>query len=109
MAQRNYAPNSVLANGNWYRMGVLKEGVYKVDINLFTSMGITTTNLSSSSIRLYGNGGDMLAEDNSKPRIDDLFENVQAAREAGLQGVLVRSPEDVAASLQAFGIPTSAA
>ena len=75
MAQRNYAPNSVLANGNWYRMGVLKEGVYKVDINLFTSMGITTTNLSSSSIRLYGNGGDMLAEDNSKPRIDDLFEN----------------------------------
>ena len=40
---------------------------------------------------------------------DDLLENVHAASEAGLQGVLVRSPEDIAASLQAFGIPTSAA
>lgn len=30
---------------------------------------------------------------------DDLAENVQAARDAGLQGVLVQSPEDVAAAL----------
>jgi glucose-1-phosphatase len=34
---------------------------------------------------------------------DDLAENVQAAENAGLQGVLVRSPEDVATSLRSLG------
>lgn len=34
---------------------------------------------------------------------DDLAENVQAAEDAGLQGVLVKSPEDVAAALRSFG------
>lgn len=34
---------------------------------------------------------------------DDLPENVEAAKEAGLQSVLVRSPADVATSLQSFG------
>lgn len=34
---------------------------------------------------------------------DDLSENVQGATEAGLQGVLVRSPEDVAATLRSLG------
>lgn len=34
---------------------------------------------------------------------DDLLENVQAASEAGLQGVYVRSPDDVRNSLRAFG------
>jgi glucose-1-phosphatase len=33
---------------------------------------------------------------------DDLRENVEGARAAGLQGVLVRSPEDVASSLKGF-------
>ncbi len=35
---------------------------------------------------------------------DDLLENVQAASEAGLKGVLVRSPEDVANALRALGL-----
>lgn len=34
---------------------------------------------------------------------DDVAENVQAAEDAGLQGVLVKSPEDVAAALRSFG------
>jgi len=34
---------------------------------------------------------------------DDLADNVQAARDAGLQAVLVRSPDDVATALQALG------
>lgn len=74
-AQRTYATNSVLATGNWYKIGVKQEGMYKVDMALLSSLGINTTNLSSSSIRLYGNGGGMLPENNATPRIDDLFEN----------------------------------
>lgn len=40
---------------------------------------------------------------------DDLPANVHAATAAGLQAVLVRSPQDVAASLRALGIPPIAA
>ncbi len=75
VAQRAYAANSVLLTGNWYRIAVKQEGIYKVDIPLLTALGIATTNLSSASIRLYGNGGGMLDENNAVSRPDDLFEN----------------------------------
>ena len=35
---------------------------------------------------------------------DDLAENVRAAEDAGLQGVLVKSPEDVTAALRSYGV-----
>ncbi|MES2330060.1 MAG: type IX secretion system sortase PorU [Bacteroidota bacterium] len=75
VAQRNYAPSSVLSSGNWYKIGIKQEGIYKVDLAMLTALGITTTNLSSSSLRLYGNGGGMLDENNASARPDDLFEN----------------------------------
>jgi hypothetical protein len=65
----------VLASGNWYKIAVVKEGVYKVDVNFLNTLGISTTNLNSSSIQLFGNGGAMLPEDNVITRIDDLAEN----------------------------------
>ncbi len=74
-AQRSYAANSVLATGSWYKIGVKQEGIYKVDLAFLTSLGISTANLSSATIRLYGNGGGMLDENNATPRTDDLFEN----------------------------------
>lgn len=74
-AQRNYAAHSVLASGNWYKIGVTKQGIYKVDVNFLSNLGISTSNLSSASIRLYGNGGAMLAENNAITRPDDLIEN----------------------------------
>ena len=74
-AQRVYTPNSVLATGTWYKIGVKQAGIYKIDLNFLAALGINTGNLASASIRLYGNGGGMLAENNAAPRIDDLFEN----------------------------------
>jgi hypothetical protein len=74
-AQRNYAPHSVLSAGNWYRIGVRQEGMYKVDLSLLNALGVNTSGLLSASIRLYGNGGGMLDEDNATPRPDDLYEN----------------------------------
>jgi hypothetical protein len=73
--QRVYAPNSVLTNGAWYKLSATAPGVYRVDIPLLQSMGIQTGNLSSQSIRLFGNGGGMLAEANNGPWMDDLQEN----------------------------------
>ncbi len=74
-AQRIYRNNSVLATGNWYKIAVKKAGVYTVNVAFLQSLGINTTNLSSSSIRVYGNGGEMLPEPNNLKRADDFTEN----------------------------------
>jgi Peptidase family C25 len=74
-AQRTYKNASVLASGNWYKIAVKEPGVYKVDVALLNKLGISTNNLSSASIRLYGNAGAMLPEACNGLRTDDLEEN----------------------------------
>jgi hypothetical protein len=73
--QRSYTANSVLASGNWYRISVTKAGVYKIDASFLQKLGISTNQLSSSSIRLFGNGGGMLPEACNGFKNDDLQEN----------------------------------
>jgi hypothetical protein len=73
-AQRNYAPNSVLASGNWYKFSVNQTGVYKLDIPFLNSLGVTTTNLASTSLKLFGKSGGMLSESNAGVYTDDLVE-----------------------------------
>jgi hypothetical protein len=70
LAQRNYAPASVLATGNWYKLGVTKPGVYKIDLALLNSMGINTANLICFS-PMYGNGVNARS---TRPVDDDLQE-----------------------------------
>lgn len=74
-AQRIYSSRSVLATGNWYQIAVKQAGIYRVDVATLNALGISTTGLSSASIRLFGNGGGMLPESNAMPRPDDLVEN----------------------------------
>jgi hypothetical protein len=74
-AQRTYKTNSVLALGVWAKIAVKDAGIYKVDLTFLGSLGFNTSNISSSSIRLFGNGGGMLSEANSDIPIDDLAEN----------------------------------
>ena len=73
-AQRMYATRSVLSSGDWYQLAVTSSGIYRIDADLMTKMGIRLP-LPSASIRIFGNGGGMLPEDNRKPRPDDLIEN----------------------------------
>lgn len=74
-AQRNYAPASVLASGNWYKFSVRGPGVYKIDVSFLNSLGVNSSNIPSASIRVFGNGGQMLSEANNGPWTDDLKEN----------------------------------
>jgi hypothetical protein len=74
-SQRTYADHSVLASGNWYKISVSQPGVYKVDLPFLRALGITATSIPSGSIRLFGNGGQMLPEACNGPRVDDLAEN----------------------------------
>ncbi|HTB06916.1 MAG TPA: type IX secretion system sortase PorU [Bacteroidia bacterium] len=70
----SFATSSVLASGSWYKIGVTKDGIYKLDYNFFKSMGFDMS-APPKNIRVYGNGGAMLPTLNSAPRLDDLVEN----------------------------------
>ncbi len=74
-AQRQYAANSVLANGNFIKIAVGQEGIYKVDVAFIANAGFQLNNISSSTLRFYGNGGAMLSELNNSIYTDDLIEN----------------------------------
>ncbi|SJZ74555.1 type IX secretion system sortase PorU [Sediminibacterium ginsengisoli] len=82
-AQRRYAAHSVLASGSWARIGVTRGGVYKVDLPLLTSLGLASGSISSAGVRLYGNGGAMLEENNSIIPQDDLTENAIEMSDGG--------------------------
>jgi hypothetical protein len=71
-AKAQYAENSVLATGNWYKIGVPETGVYKLNFNDLQNLGINTSNLSVQNIGIYGHNGGMLPEMVGSPRIDDL-------------------------------------
>src|SRR5688500_9219978 len=83
IAQRIYRSNSILATGNFYKIGVKETGIYKIDIPFLNKLGINTANLSSSAIQLHGNGGQMLSEANSGPWTDDLQENAIMIEDGG--------------------------
>lgn len=70
-----FANSSVLASGQWYKVGVTQTGIYKIDKALLTKMGIDVAQLNTANIRIYGNGGKMLPERNGDFRYDDLMEN----------------------------------
>jgi hypothetical protein len=86
-SQRAYKNNSVLGNGSWFKISVKDPGVYKIDIPFLNTLGVNTQNLSSSAVRIFGNGGYMLPEANAISRIDDLEENAVMTVDGG-DGVL---------------------
>ncbi len=70
-----YVDNSVLSQGNWYKISVSESGIYKLSFSELQNMGINVASINPQNIKLYGNGGDMLPEKNDDERIDDLYEN----------------------------------
>ncbi len=74
---------SVLASGNWYKIGIEKTGIYKITYADLEKLGVEMSGLKSSQISVYGNGGGMLPENNDIPRYADLTENaVQIVNDA---------------------------
>lgn len=63
-----YAANSVLSQGNWYKIKVPATGVYKLTYEELQKMGIS----NPQNVKIYGYGGWILDEDFTKPYVDDL-------------------------------------
>jgi len=74
---RSFASNSVLASGSgdWYKIGVVKDGVYKMTYSFLENLGIDMENVVPGQLNVYGNGEGMLAELNNQYRPDDLIKN----------------------------------
>jgi hypothetical protein len=72
---RSYARNSVLKNGEWYKIGVVQNGIHKLDYNFLKNLGIDVAAINPKRIQIYGNGGGSLPYANSIARYDDLQEN----------------------------------
>lgn len=70
----NYAENSVLNSGNWYKVGVTSSGVYKLGYDDLESLGMNLSTTNPDEIRIYGRPGGMLPYLNSVERVDDLQE-----------------------------------
>jgi len=74
---KDYVNNSILGTttGQWYRIAVSKDGIYKIDKNFLTECGINTANLTPSQIHIFGNGEGVIPELNSIQITDDLAQN----------------------------------
>ncbi len=75
VVQKDFVTNSVLQSGNWYKVAVSKDGIYKIDKSFLESIGINTTSLNPQDVHVFGNGDGRLPELNSEPRTDDLAQN----------------------------------
>ncbi len=68
--------SSVLSKGNWYKMGLNKTGVYKIDFQyIATKLRISTDDIRFSTFGIFGYGHGTLPEDNAYRFYEDLPEN----------------------------------
>lgn len=69
------AANSVLANGQWHKLAVTQDGVYRLERSDLEDLGIDAASLNPQNLRLFHNGGGRLPQNNADFRYDDLAEN----------------------------------
>lgn len=72
--QRNYTASSVLSAGFWVKISTEGSGIFKISAKFMREAGFDSR-IPTPSIRLYGNGGGILAVSNSGGFQDDLIEN----------------------------------
>lgn len=68
------AQNSILSSGNWYKISTSTEGVYRITYANLLANGINPSGIDPRNIKMYGNGGGMLPEENNAPKDIDLQE-----------------------------------
>lgn len=67
--------NSVLSDGDWYKIAVTREGIHRITYDDLQQMGIDASSINPRNISIYGNGGGMLPESLNDFRHNDLVEN----------------------------------
>ncbi len=67
--------NSVLSEGEWYKIGVAQNGIYKLTPDFLKTLGVNISSVDPRKIRIFGNGGKVLPQNTSKQVMTDLVEN----------------------------------
>lgn len=57
--------------GEWYKIAVLNDGIYKIDASFLSKMGIDHAKIDPRMIRIFGKGGGMLPQANSDFRYEN--------------------------------------
>ena len=70
-----FGATSVLASGDWFKIGVAESGIYKLDKAALSKMGLNVASLNPNNLHLYGNSMGILPQPNATRRPDDLAEN----------------------------------
>jgi hypothetical protein len=73
-SQAQFASTSVLAQGEWFKIGIAGRGIYKLSYKELKQAGLPIDQLDPRSLRLYAHSSGMLPQANSAPRPDDLQE-----------------------------------
>lgn len=79
----DYPDHSKLANGDWYRFTVPKDGVYELTYQFLQQLGVDVANLSSDAINVYGNHAGMLPFTNLPHLPTDLLQNAVLVEDGG--------------------------
>ena len=80
-SQRNFSTppptivNSELATGDWYKFYINSTGVFKLDRNFLSNLGVNVNNVNPKNIRLFGNGGKAIPLANADVSEFDVTEN----------------------------------
>ena len=57
---------SVLASGEWYKISISSDGVYKLSYSFLNELGLNVSSLNPNSLNVYGHPGGMLPISNSE-------------------------------------------
>ncbi|WP_038533675.1 type IX secretion system sortase PorU [Formosa agariphila] len=67
--------SSVLKTGEWFKFYVDTTGVYKLSKSFLQDLGVNVNNINPKQLKIYGNGGQMMAYKNSDTQYFDITEN----------------------------------
>jgi hypothetical protein len=66
----NYSSSSVLSSGQWFKIAILQDGIYRIDYSRLKQLGL----LNPSNPLIFGNNFGQLSYYNNDPEPDDLKE-----------------------------------
>jgi hypothetical protein len=69
-AKDSYSSSSVLSTGQWYRISITSDGIYKIDYSKLRQLGLT----NPSNPKIFANNYGQLSYYNNDPKPDDLKE-----------------------------------
>ncbi|HOV92433.1 MAG TPA: type IX secretion system sortase PorU [Candidatus Kapabacteria bacterium] len=81
--KKSYNQLQEVAN-NWVKIEIPKEGIYKIDAGLLSSLGINLSKDEIPTIKIYGNGGKDISE-----QVSDAQQNLMKE-----QDIIVRTKQD---------------